>query len=92
MAAQMTPQDDRLAALLIEVGFSLRQAAEFMRRSDKSVKAAVDRAKKRRNGLGFTARQERLAKHLLGFYAWLDKGRRRGYLEALAAFLDGDEH
>lgn len=89
MAKKLTPRDDRLAALLADVGFSFRQIGELMKRDDKTVKSAAERGRKQNGTETFTVKQEAAAKRILGFTAWLDEGRDKGYLPALAAHLEG---
>jgi len=85
----MTPKDDELASLLIEVGYSYRQAAEFMGRSDKTIKAACERVKSG-TSKSYTNAQRAKAKRLLELRDWIDHGRKNGYLEALVAFLEAE--
>lgn len=86
MAKPFSPHEDDLAALLAEVNYSNRQIAQFLGRTDKSVAAAIERAKSRKPR--FTARQKKKAQALLRFQQWLDEGEQNGYLESLVAMLE----
>lgn len=79
----MTPQDDQLAALLSEMGFSFRRIAEMMAVTDKTAKAAAVRGVSGPDKM--TVRTRSAFRALLEFFKWMDLGKSRGYLKLLAA-------
>jgi transposase len=86
---KMTPHEDRIAALLVEMGYSCRRVGFLLNKSDKTVRDGAARGSKSKEG-AFTPRQERRATELLAFHAWLGEGAEKGYLEPLAAWFEGD--
>ena len=83
---KMTPQDDRLAALLLEMGFSARRVATLMETTDKTIATAAERGRDKPET--FPPNQERKVKELLEYFKWLADGETRGYLVPLASYLN----
>jgi IS30 family transposase len=85
----LTPAEDALAELLVGAGLSYSEVGRRFGRSDKTIKAAVERAQAGESQ--FTNEQTAKAQAIVGFERWLERGRREGYLEALTAYLGGLE-
>ena len=81
----MTSVEDQLARALLDVGLSCRTAGELLGRSDKSVKAAAERAAL---GPRMTAQRRAKLDHMTGFLAWLQEGAKAGYLDQAATYFD----
>lgn len=85
-SARMSPQDDELARLLIDMGFSLRRTAAFLGTTDKTIKAAVERAGSK--GVSpFPVGQQKQLERLLDFRRWVNEGESKGYLPSLVSYL-----
>ena len=85
MERPATHVEDSFALLLIEVGFSYREAADLMQRSDKTVKAGVARA--RQAGVRITKAQKERADKIRRFLKWAKAGHDNDWFEALDTVL-----
>jgi hypothetical protein len=82
-SSNLTPEEDLLALLLSESGFSHRRIAAVLERATGCVGPAIERAKA--TGHRLTAAQGRALKKLQGLKSWLAEGERKGYLAHLVA-------
>jgi transcriptional regulator len=81
-STNMTPHEDQIAFVLFHSGLNYVQIAEMMKRTDRAVASAVERAA---NGeVRLTKRQAKHLDNVRGLRRWLDEGERKGFLEVLS--------
>jgi IS30 family transposase len=96
----MTPVEDHISRSLSLAGWSFREIAELLGRSDKTIAMAIDRAEEN-NGAhpllqmsskkavmeALRAQDKKLLRNITEFTTWLQEGEEAGYVAALVRLL-----
>jgi len=93
MAARMTVSEDLRAFELASRGWSNRQIARELERDGKSIEAAIERHRERlRVGelkMPAPVLSESQREGLEAFFAWMEEGRKRGWISILVGVAHG---